>query len=479
MLMRREARVGLVVFAALLVLIAVYVFLSNYGLKASSYPIFAIFEDVQKLDKGADVRLAGVKVGVVSDIHLTGRSEARVDMLIWQGNKIPRDSMTRITTGGFIGDYYVEIIPGTSPVSLKPNSQIASQETVKMEQLISQVGVLITEFQKTAKGINKILDDQQLITSVKQTVLTLNSAVKSADKMIQTAQGLIDQASPHMSQIYTNLATTSENAVKLSDQLNDVVASSRPDIKTMLSKASSAVTNLDDTMAQAKQLMAGFEESPGKINATLDKFTKTAEQTEQMMTNLNEASAGIKDLTTDKQMLQNIKSAVCNTAQATEQARELITTLNKKYGSGKAPVTPEQKAAIPLYGLSADGLWNTGKGEYRFDANYTFAGDPNSFYRVGAYNIGESTKLNLQGGQLLSPADAVRYGLYASRLGIGYDHHFGRRFLFSSDLFRPNEPQLEVRGIYSLTEHFGFYGGIQDLFHEDDRNVLLGIQYQQ
>ena len=66
MRLRNEAKVGLIVCAGIIILIAIYWFLGGLGLRASSYPIYAIFPNAQKLDKGAVVRMAGVKIGVVS-----------------------------------------------------------------------------------------------------------------------------------------------------------------------------------------------------------------------------------------------------------------------------------------------------------------------------------------------------------------------------------------------------------------------------
>ena len=106
-----EVKVGLVVFAAFVALLSIYWFLGGFGLRGSTYPVYAIFDNVQKLDKGQDVRMAGVKIGIVSSVSLTPDSKARVDMLIDKGNVIPEGSVARITSGAMIGESYVEIVP--------------------------------------------------------------------------------------------------------------------------------------------------------------------------------------------------------------------------------------------------------------------------------------------------------------------------------------------------------------------------------
>ena len=75
------------------------------------------------------------------------------------------------------------------------------------------------------------------------------------------------------------------------------------------------------------------------------------------------------------------------------------------------------------------------------DADYTFAVSGSEFYRVGAYNIGSDTRVDLQAGNTLNHTNAIRYGLYASEPSIGYDHRFARSLLFSTDVFGLNSPR--------------------------------------
>lgn len=472
-----EAKVGLVVFSALVVLIGVYWFLGGISLGAQSYPVYALFPNAQKLDKGADIRMAGVKIGVVSDINLTKNSQARVEMLIWNENKIPSDSIARITTGGFIGDNFVEIIPGTSSSNIKPNQKLNSQQLVQMEQVMQDVSVLLVELKKSAKGVNAILGDKEIINTIKDTLKTLDKSAKTASQMIASANGIVGSSSPQISRILENLSITSENATRLSKNLNEIVATdARPNINKIMKQAASMMENLNQTISDVDELVSMGKQGAAGLGQVLDKVNNTAAQAEEMSKNLNQASAGIKDLATDQQMKCDLKQTIKNINDATEQAKELVTSLNKKYGKYYPPAKKVEKANVPDYGLVTNSLWNTGKGQYRVDANYTFAGTNNSMYRIGAYNIGESTKLNLQAGKVFSFSDTFRYGLYASRIGIGYDHRFGP-LIISSDIFRPNSPEMELRGVVNITPTIGLYTGVLDMFHPEYNDLMVGLRY--
>lgn len=471
-----EAKVGLVVFSALVVLIGVYWFLGGFGLRANSYPIYAIFPNAEKLDKGADVRMAGVKIGIVSEINLTRNSEARVELLIWNGNRIPSDSLSSITTGGFIGDNYIEIIPGASKTHLKSNQRLASKQIIRMEQILVQVNELMTELKKSASGINAVLGDKEIISTIKDTLKNLDKSAKTASEMIAAAKGIVGQSSPQIQKVFANLEMASGNAVALSAQLEEMVKTdARPNIAKIMKKTEMVMDNLNNSIIAAQQLFDMGKQGAAGLGNTLTKIDSIATQAEQMTGNLNKASVGIRDLATDPEIKCNLKATTANIAETTQQTKELITSLNKKYGK-PACKKVINKAAIPDYGLTTNSLWNTAKGNYRFDANYTMAGANKSLYRLGAYNIGENTQLNLQAGKVLNDDDAIRYGLYASRIDVGYDRIIGPMIL-SFDLFRPDDPNLEARGIINITPEFGIYTGVLNAFDPDERDLMVGLRY--
>ena len=77
------------------------------------YRIHAEFRDVGGIIRGTDVRLAGVKIGTVSDLSLDMETYfADVTLAIDEGVSIPVDSAVEITMDGLLGGNHVQIIPG-------------------------------------------------------------------------------------------------------------------------------------------------------------------------------------------------------------------------------------------------------------------------------------------------------------------------------------------------------------------------------
>ena len=125
--------------------------------------------------------------------------------------------------------------------------------------------------------------------------------------------------------MFDNLTTATGNAVRISKEIEAAInEDARPGIRAVMQQANEATRNLNDSIKQAQGLLASLDGTSGKINQALDKVNGTADQAQQMMTNLNQASAGIKDIATDKQLHEDLRTALHNAVQASEQAKTLM-----------------------------------------------------------------------------------------------------------------------------------------------------------
>lgn len=471
-------KVGIVVFAGLIAMAGVYWFLEAIKLKNTSYPIYATFDNVMRLEKGADVRLAGVKIGKVEDIALTSASRARVNMIIWTQYKVPMDSQANITTGAMIGDAFVEVIPGQSNGMLKSGDRMLSRSAPTFDSMMSEVSVLIKKFQKTADGINAILGDQEAISQVKDIAKNLDKAIISATNLMASTQGLVDQSAPVLRNTLANVELATRNAALITKRLDGmIVKDAQPNVKAILEQAKTSAESLNKALASANGLLDGFKNSPGKIDQVLDKAVVASEQANQMLANLNKASESVKDLATDQEMNDNIRQTMRNAALVSKDAKGLVDKLNAALKL-TGPKFSVDKKLIPEYGTSINALWNTRKNEARIDANYTFAFDNESFYRIGIYNIGQDSEMNLMGGRILDKRNAVRYGLIASELGVGYDYKLGGLSSLSADLYNLNDPRLEIKSVLGVGHNMGVFVGLNDALHSDRRDIMLGMRIQ-
>ena len=104
------------------------------------YTINAPFESATGLSSGSDVRVGGIKVGVVSDMKLDPKTyQAIVSMQIGSETKLPKDSSAAIVSDGLLGSKFVAIEPGGDEQFLAEGGKIHfTQPSVSLETLIGK-----------------------------------------------------------------------------------------------------------------------------------------------------------------------------------------------------------------------------------------------------------------------------------------------------------------------------------------------------
>jgi len=110
------------------------------GTRSDGYTLTAQFSSVGDLNRGADVRVAGVPVGTVSAVRLNPNTYfAEAELQLSGDIELPSDSTAKITAAGLIGGVFVEIEPGGDIDMLQPGDEISfTQGAVDMFDLIGE-----------------------------------------------------------------------------------------------------------------------------------------------------------------------------------------------------------------------------------------------------------------------------------------------------------------------------------------------------
>ncbi|PRY25291.1 phospholipid/cholesterol/gamma-HCH transport system substrate-binding protein [Aliiruegeria haliotis] len=93
--------------------------------QGNGFDLTASFRSVEGIGVGTDVRMAGVKIGTVTDVALNPETfRADVVVNLGGGFDVPEDSSIAISSEGLLGGNYVELVPGGSPFNLETGDEI-------------------------------------------------------------------------------------------------------------------------------------------------------------------------------------------------------------------------------------------------------------------------------------------------------------------------------------------------------------------
>ena len=114
----------------------IYMMSGNLSAPSGTYALTASFRSAEGISVGSDVRLAGVKVGTITDMKLNPQTYfADIAVALDSTVQLPTDSAILISSEGLLGGNFVEIIPGGADENLIAGDQI--EDTQGSVSLIS------------------------------------------------------------------------------------------------------------------------------------------------------------------------------------------------------------------------------------------------------------------------------------------------------------------------------------------------------
>ena len=178
-----EIKVGIFVFIALAALSWLVIKSGDFTMKPG-FTVRFLFDAVSGIDRGSPVRLSGVPVGDVSDIHVirdsSGQTKVEVLARIEQGSQIEEDAKVHISSLGILGEKYIEITPGTSGEKLlSEGSTLMGSRPTAFESVAEAGTQLMNKLNTVADHVNDIVSDPKFKESVKGTFGDASIAAKN------------------------------------------------------------------------------------------------------------------------------------------------------------------------------------------------------------------------------------------------------------------------------------------------------------
>lgn len=249
-----DAKLGAVVIAGLLFLVfSLYMIGRNQNIFGTSIPIYVHLEDVNGLLPGNNVLFKGMNVGTVSEIEMANDSIIEVELLINKSMApyIFKNAKTTINTDGLIGNKIIEIHPQEGQSQpIEAEDIIYPLQQIGTEELISRLNVSGDYLERTLKNLadvsEKLNQSEALWLTLSDERLgeDLRDAIRSFTQAGNNASALAREGKDLLQEIRTG----------------DGLASSLISDSLMVDNFQNTLVQLDNTTAEAKQVMDELKE---------------------------------------------------------------------------------------------------------------------------------------------------------------------------------------------------------------------------
>lgn len=258
----QEMKVGL--FAAIVIFIAAFITIkvSERAVTAGrGYKLVTVFSNATGLKIKAPVELAGVQVGVVKDIELMDSRQAKVTVLLNRKVKLPADSRAMLRTRGFLGETYVELIPGMAQEEiLRPGERIYDTATS------GDINQLVNQFNDIAADIKAVTSSLRDLVGRDDTA-PINRIVKNLEEFTESIRDITVTNQANVNRIANNLA-------EFTTELKGIINRGRTDVEDSIANIASITRKIDEGRGTVGRLV-NDEETVDKLNTAIDNLNET------------------------------------------------------------------------------------------------------------------------------------------------------------------------------------------------------------
>jgi len=322
-MLTREQRIGVFFIVGLVLLFIAIELTLGLGLFKSRYPLYARFRDVQGLDTGADVLLAGIKVGRVADLKIVDR-QVVVRMMIDHGFEVKRDSIARLDFRALSGERFVAISLGspTAPMA-QPGESIDGETPASFADVVDELSTV-------ASNVSDLTDS--LKTNSERLLANLSDVVEqNRDALGDTAQ--------HLASITGKL---DRGTGTLGLLLND---------PALYDRATAALGDVQHSVHDLGTVAHNMAEGRGTLGKLVSSDDGLYEQVRQTVDDLQTTAANAQEITASMRSGEGTLGKALQDPGLYDEAQDTLRTVNR------ATQSVEDQSAISLLGTIVTSLF--------------------------------------------------------------------------------------------------------------------------
>jgi len=288
-----------VVIGTILLIVGLYFIGQQKFIFSKNFVLYAVFENVNGLQLGNNVRYSGVNVGTITKINMIEVGKITVQMSVQEKIAlfIKKDAIASISSDGLVGSMVLNIIPGKDLQAKAVISGDAIQSQIKtgMDEMLNTLNTTnqnaallssdllkITHQILEGKGtVGRLINDTIMAQNIKQTVIELRTTSEKTSLAISKINQIISKinydesaaavvlsdtlAANKLRNIFSNFEKSSEDINKVTKNLNDYIN----EIKT----AKGAINHITQDRGLVREIdktMIDIKAAAHTLNQTMD-----------------------------------------------------------------------------------------------------------------------------------------------------------------------------------------------------------------
>ena len=201
---RTEVLVGAFVIFGFVLLSLVVLFVSGVYLIRPGYRVNVMYDYVNILDKGAPIRMAGVRIGEITKVDLvedkeTGQVRVKLQLFIAKEFEIRENYMFSIRGTHILSEPHIEITPQPGTVSyLKDGATVEGVEPVPLEILIDRANQIASHLEAILGKLRAGVEDKENEEAIRDTIQNMAKLSRTLNEVFSGSQEDMAETLKHL-----------------------------------------------------------------------------------------------------------------------------------------------------------------------------------------------------------------------------------------------------------------------------------------
>jgi phospholipid/cholesterol/gamma-HCH transport system substrate-binding protein len=296
-----ETRLGIFVIFVVIASVVIVETLNGWQFLHKSVHVSALFDTIQDLKEGSDVKMAGVRIGHIESMAIEN-NKVRVTMMLNADAPVKTDSTATIKFTGLMGQNFMSVSFGSpSAPAAVDGSVLTSEEQPDLSAVMAKLNDAATGIQTAMKGftgdsINNLLGPlTDIIKENKGNLSTMITNIVNITGQIASGKGTVGKVIYDQTLYDSALNTVSnlQGAVTTAQLMISSVTNGQGTLGKLVTD-DSLYTVTTDSMTNLDQILMKINHGQGSVGKLVNNedFLKNAQLS---MQKLDKAADGLED----------------------------------------------------------------------------------------------------------------------------------------------------------------------------------------
>ncbi len=260
---KNEVRAGALILIAFMIAVVMLFSVSDLqGIfkKRKQYKVLFLSND--GLEKHANVRISGIRVGRVSDMRILPELGNKVELTldVYADTVIKDDVKASIRTLGLVGKKYVDISGGSPNAKLlAPGAVLYGEESLKLEDLTrmamdvaGRLRVLVQNVEKVVRNVERTVGDPVLAKNIKGAMQNVNEITENIKVMTETKDE-VAQTLKRLPELLEKVDASVSNLREVTGKADKLIGDNRKNVDATLENVKESTKNLKELTEDVKK----------------------------------------------------------------------------------------------------------------------------------------------------------------------------------------------------------------------------------